>query len=63
MKHGKISQIDAQVINNILKEGFGYNGGWVEIFGLKTPEGISRFLEQKYGLTVSAGKITEWLKS
>ena len=63
MKHGQISQVDAQVINNILSDGYGYNGGWVQLYGLKTPEKISSYLNDKHGISVSAAGIVKWLTS
>lgn len=62
MKDGKLSQVDAQVINNILQDGYGYNGGWVLLYGLKTPEKISSYLSSKHGISISAHGIVEWLK-
>jgi hypothetical protein len=63
MKHNIISQVDAQVINKILVDGYGYNGGWIQLFGLKTPERISTYLRDKHSITVSAHGIVEWLRS
>ena len=63
MKHGQISQVDAQVINNILSDGYSYNGGWVQLYGLKTPEKISSYLSDKHGISVSAAGIIKWLTS
>ena len=57
MKNGIISQVDAQIINNYLKEVYGFTGGWIMLKGLKTPAAISKHLKEKMGVEFSAQQI------
>jgi len=58
-EYKRISQIDAQLLNDYIFHTYGIRAGWVKIYGKRTCEALATWIQSEYDFTATAEELAK----
>ena len=53
----RLTQVDAQLLNNYIAKNYGTRVGWIKIYGKKNCSAVAAWLDAEYGFTCTAEEL------